>query len=704
MIDAALDRLNFAGWKRLPMIRQNEATECGNACLAMVAGFHGFKTDISSLRRRFPTSAQGMTLRMLAENAERLGFATRALKTDIDDLGKIQLPAILHWDLNHFVVLKDLDRKKVTIHDPAAGVVKLDREAVSKHFTGVLLELTPTSEFEQTTERSSLRLSSLWSRIQGLGSSIVQILLLSVVMQAYTLAAPQYMQIVIDTVLPAQDVDLLLILAIGFGLFLIINIGARILRRLVMLYAGSMMAYQVAINLFSHLARLPLPFFERRHIGDIVSRFGSVGPIKDFLIKGFATGIIDGVLVILTLTIMFIYSVQLAMISLAALVLYLVLRLAMFRAFRRASEDQIVTEATEQTNFMETVRGMPTIKAFAQEDQRKQRWQNLLADSVNQEVRVERLSIVFDASSGLIKGLEKVVIIYLAATMVMTGDFTVGMIFAFTAYRQQFVENSQRLVELIIEFKMLNLHLDRISDIALAEPEARTGQKLTLSNGAIEAKDLAFSFGEHLPDIFSGISLNVDAGDSVALVGPSGCGKTTLLKILMGLIPPNQGEVVVDGMPLAKIDPDTYRSQIGSVMQDDHLFAGSLAENISFFDLDPDMERIQECARIACVDDEIRGMVMGYETPVGDMGAALSGGQLQRVLLARALYRNPTILFIDEGTSHLDVTTEQAVNRAVRGLGITRIIVAHRPDTIDMAERVLEFHEGRLIERGAEAE
>lgn len=699
MTDSALDILNLPARRRLPNIRQNEATECGNACLAMIAGYHGFKTDISSLRRRFPTSAQGMTLRMLAENAERLGFATRALKADIGDLTKIRLPAILHWDLNHFVVLKELGRSKVTIHDPAAGVVKLDYEEVSKHFTGIVLELTPTSAFEPRTEGTRLGFSSLWSKLQGFGSAIVQILLLSVVMQAYMLAAPQYMQVVIDTVLPAQDLDLLAILALGFGLFLIVNIGAKVLRRLVMLYAGSMMAYQVAINLFSHLAKLPLRFFERRHIGDIVSRFGSIEPIRDFLVKGLATGIIDGALVILTLTIMFIYSVQLGLVSLTALILYLALRLVMFRAFRRASEDRIVTAATEQTNFMETVRGMPTIKAFAQEDQRKQRWQNLLADSVNQEVRVERLSIVFDASSGMIKGLEHVVIIYLAATMVMEGEFTVGMIFAYTAYRQQFVENSQRLVELIIDFKMLGLHLDRISDIALAEPEQRTGKRISISRGEVQASDLSFSFGDNMPAVFDGVSFNVAAGESIALIGPSGCGKTTLLKILMGLMAPERGEVRVDGTPLDKVDADSYRSQIASVMQDDHLFAGSLAENISFFDLDPDMERIRECARLACIDEEIESMVMGYETPVGDMGAALSGGQLQRVLLARALYRNPKILFVDEGTSNLDVEMEQAVNQAIRTLGVTRIIVAHRPETIAMADRVLEFQNGRIADR-----
>jgi len=699
MRDHRLSKLNFTGRARLPLIRQNEATECGNACLAMVAGFYGFETDIATLRRRFPVSAQGMTVRMLVDTAGRLGFATRALKAETEDLDKVRLPAILHWDFNHFVVLKSLTSKKVVVHDPATGAREMDYEEFGQHFTGVLLELTPTGEFEPADEREKLKFSSLWSRITGLRSSIVQILLLSIVMQAYTLAAPQYLQVVIDTVLPSQDLNLLVTLAIGFGLFVLVSVGATILRGLVILYAGSSMAYQVAINLFSHLSRLPLPFFERRHIGDIVSRFTSVGPIKDFLTQGVAAGIIDGLLVILTLVIMFLYSVQLALVSLAGFLFYLGLRLAMFRAFRRASEEKIITEATEQSNFMETVRGILTVKAFAREEQRLQRWQNLLADSVNQEVRVQRLTIVFDAAARLIRGVEHVILIYLAASMVLAGGFSVGMIFAFTAYRRQFVENSQNLVELVIEFRMLDLHLERISDIAMAEPEERGGERITVERGEIEAKNLSFSFGRELPPVFEGVSLRIEAGESVALVGPSGCGKTTLLKMAMGLIVPDRGEVFVDGASLRKADPAFYRRQVAAVMQDDHLFAGSLAENISFFDLDVDMDRVRDCARLASIDDEIREMAMGYETLVGDMGAALSGGQLQRVLLARALYRQPKILFVDEGTSHLDVETEKAVNQAIGSLGITRLIVAHRPDTIHMADRVLEFRGGTLVER-----
>jgi len=383
------------------------------------------------------------------------------------------------------------------------------------------------------------------------------------------------------------------------------------------------------------------------------------------------------------------------------MVIYLGLRLALFRTFRRASEELIVTGANENTNFIETVRGVLTVKAFAQEENRQQRWQNLLADTVNQSVRVQRLMIVFESGSTLIRGIENVLVVYLAARMVMEAEFTIGMIFAFMAYRTQFVDKVTNLVELLIEFRMLGLHLDRIADIATADPEPQDGESVRVTEGRIELRDLRFAYEPHLPPVISEVNLALDAGECIALVGPSGGGKTTLLKLMMGLMPSSSGEVFVDGTPLSRANPNQYRQQIACVMQDDTLFSGSLAENITFFDLDPDPAWMQHCARMASIHDDIQKMAMGYETPVGDMGSSLSGGQVQRVLLARALYKRPRILFIDEGTSHLDVATERTVNASVRGLGISRVMVAHRPETIRMADRVFMVADGHVREQPA---
>lgn len=681
----------FARPGALPMIRQSEAAECGNACLAMVAGSYGLRTDLTALRRRFPGSARGMTLRDLMQNATALGFATRAVKADLPQLRKLVLPAILHWDMNHFVVLAALGRRRVVVHDPAAGVRHLDWDEFGRHYTGVALQLTLTTDFVPQDDRTRLRLSSLWTRIQGLGRTIVQVVLLSLVLQAFLLAIPQYLQVVVDNVLPAFDADLLVVIALGFALFQLFAIAASALRDLVILHAGTAIAWQVSVNLFTHLLRLPLSYFERRHVGDIVSRFDSVEPIRDFLTRGVATGIIDGIMAIATLAMMFIYSPLLAILSLGALVIYLVVRLSLLPALRRRSEAEIVANAAENSSFIENARAMQTIKAYALEQQRQDRWQHFLTASFNQRIRVQRLQIGFSNLEEAIEGLSHILIIYVAATMAMQTQITIGMIFAFMAYRAQFNENVTRLIQLLIDFRMLDLHLERLADIVTAPTEARGGAAVPVRAGRIELRGVCFGYDAGQPDTISDVDLVIQPGESVGIIGPSGSGKTTLLKLMMGLLRPSRGAVLIDGADLAQADMTGYRRQIASVLQEDQLFSGSIADNIALFDPAPDMDWIVDCATRACIHDDISTMPMRYETLVGDMGSTLSAGQVQRLLLARALYVRPKILFIDEGTSNLDVATEKRVNDAIGQLGITRVVVAHRPETIRSLGRVIDL-------------
>jgi ATP-binding cassette, subfamily B, bacterial CvaB/MchF/RaxB len=682
----------------LPMIRQTEVAECANACLAMVAVSYGLQTDMAALRRRFPGSARGVTLRNLMENATAIGFTTRALKVDIDHLEKVVRPAILHWDLNHFVVLAEITNKVAVVHDPAFGIRKLSLEELGKHYTGIALELVPRSDSRPRDERTKIGLSSLWTRINGLSRAIIQVLLLSAVILGFTLAIPQYLQTVIDHVLPSSDRSLLVVIAIGFALFQIFSIAASALRSMVLLHAGTTMAYHISINLFSHLLRLPLPYFARRHVGDIVARFGSIEPIKDFLTQGVTSGIIDGVMAIGTLVLMFFYSPALAFLSLGALLLILLFRLVLFPAFFRATESEIVANAAESSAFIENMRGMQTIKAFAIERTRQERWQHFLTASFNERVRVQKFEIGFSTFEDLVEGLSQILIVFVAARMALQGDLTIGMIFAFMAYRDHFNSSLTSLIDLIIEFRMLRLHLDRLSDIATTNPDPSGGINIKIEIGKIEFQSVSFRYDDGQPEVIDNASFVINKGESVGLIGPSGSGKTTLLKMMMGLLPKAGGEILIDDVSLSRLDPHIVRSQIASVMQDDLLFSGSIADNISLFDPTPDVDWIHHCAKLACIHDDIIGMSMGYETLVGDMGSSLSGGQVQRILLARALYRRPAILFIDEGTSNLDVATERMVSIAIQDLGITRVVVAHRPNTIQSLDRLLEVKDAQVVE------
>ena len=688
------------------MVRQNETAECGLACLAMVAGFHGLRTDVAALRRRFPTSAAGVTLSAIMEMAARLELNCRALKVPLDEIRKLTTPAIVHWDMHHFVVLKFAGAKSMVVHDPAAGARRYTRDAFSTHFTGVALELHPTKRFETADERARLRLIHLWTRIRGVKRTFAQAFALSAILQLVVLVSPFYLQLTVDEVLVKFDADLLLVLAFGFGGLALLNAVAGLLRGYVLLYFGNMLNYQMVSNLFAHLIQLPADFFEKRHMGDLVSRFGSVGPIRSLFTEGLVAAAIDGVMAMATLIMMFVYSPLLASIALVALVLYLTLRIAAYAPLRERNEDAIVFHAREQSFFMETVRGILSIKLFGREPDRRRLWQNLFADAVNADVRVQKLGIWFGLGNSLIFGIEHVVLIYVAVKMTLGAEFTVGMIFAYMAYKQQFTDKAIALVERMIEFRMLELHLSRISDIALAErepaallPSASGGDEPL--RGALRLEGVCYRYGEALPDVLGGVSIDIAAGETVAFVGPSGSGKTTLTKIMLGLFEPTAGRVLVDGRTLADVGVGEYRRQVGSVMQEDALFAGSIAENIAFFDPRIDMARVVDAATLACIHREIVAKPMRYETLVGDMGSALSGGEKQRILLARALYRRPKILFMDEGTSSLDVATERDVSASIRSLGVTRIIVAHRPETIRAADRVAALVDGRLVSADA---
>ncbi len=695
--------LNFSVARRTPLILQSETAECGLACLAMVAGHYGHQVDLATLRARHAISLRGSTLADLMRLAGCLHLTPRPLRLDLEHLAQLRLPCVLHWNLDHFVVLTRVRGDRLTIHDPAAGRQEITLEKFSKHFTGVALELAPTPEFVARKERRSVRLTSLIGRLPGLGEAMGQVLALALVLQLFLLLAPFYMQWVVDEALVAQDQDLVTVLGAGFLLLALLQAGVTALRAWVLMVLGTSLNLQLLTNLFRHLIRLPMAWFEKRHMGDVVSRFESVNVIQRTLTGGFLEALIDGVMVLVTLAMMLLYSVTLTLVVLAAAAGYAVLRFTLYQPLRTATEEQIVRGARRNSHFLETVRGMQSIRLFAHEGPRAAAWQNLAVEEFNAGIRTQRLGILYQAANGVLFGIENVVTIWLGARLVLegpaAGGFTVGMLFAFVAYKAQFVQRVGALVEKGLELRMLGLHTERIADVALTSPEAVEQDSLAAGEppaGALAVRGLAFRYGEAEPLVLENVDFEIQAGESVAIVGPSGCGKTTLVKLMLGLLQPTAGVIEADGTPLARLGLARYRGAVASVMQDDQLFAGSIAENIAFFDSQPDPEAIEQAARLAAIHEEITRMPMQYNTLVGDMGTVLSGGQKQRVLLARALYRQPRILFLDEATSHLDVARERSVNEAIRGMKLTRVIVAHRPETIASADRVIVLQGGRV--------
>ena len=692
VVMGVLDELNLGFSKKLPLILQTEAAECGLACLAMVAGYHGFQTNLPNLRRRFTVSLKGLHLPQLLQIAGRMSMSCRPLRVELETLERLNLPAILHWNLNHFVVLKGIKGNKLVIHDPSAGLQVLSMEEASKHFTGVALELEPKLGFKKRKERQSIRLRGLMGRVRGLKTSLIQVLVLALSLEIFALLGPFLTQWIVDDALVSGDKDLLTVVALGILLLGVAKVAVSFVRSWVLLHLGTTMNVQWIANVVEHMLRLPISFFEKRHMGDIVSRFGSVGAIQQTLTTSFIAGILDGLMAVVTLILMFIYSSTLGFVALAGVVLYGVLRLARYDSLRMASEGQIVRQARQQSHFMETVRGVQAIKIFNRQADRKSRYLKLVVDSTNSAIEIQRLNISFQTVNSLLVAVEGVLILWLGSKSVLDGAFTVGMLMAFIAYKDQFTSRIMSLIDKGIELRMLRLHGERLSDIVLAEPEEDLLQPFFASEGiqpSLELRNVKFRYADGEPWVVDDLSMTVAAGESVVLVGPSGCGKTTLLKIMLGQLNPVEGEVLVGGMPLRQVGLTHYRDMIGAVMQDDRLFAGSLADNICFFDNLSDQQHIEHCAKLAKIHADILKMPMGYNTLVGDMGTTLSGGQKQRVFLARALYKRPNILFLDEATSHLDTALERDINAAIAELNLTRIVIAHRPDTIAASGRVV---------------
>jgi ATP-binding cassette subfamily B protein RaxB len=694
-----LSSIRFGAERRLPMFLQTEAAECGLASLGMIACFHGHRFDLAGLRRRFTVSLKGSTLAYLMQVAGRLHLAPRALRLELDELPQLQAPCILHWDLNHFVVMKSADGRGAVIHDPAFGVRRLSTAQVSKHFTGIALELSPTQEFHPADDRRRVHLRDLLGPVVGLKRSLAQVFALALALQAIAIVSPFYMQWAVDGAVVSADRDLLTVLGLGFLMLAIVQVALTVLRSWVVLYLSTTLNLQWIANVFSHLLRLPVSYFEKRHLGDVVSRFGAVNNIQRTLTSSFVEALIDGVMAIATLAMMVLYSASLTLVAVSSVAFYGILRWIFYDPLKRATEEHIVHSAKQQSHFLETVRGVQSIKLFGRQEERRSRWLNLVVDAVNQDLATQKLGLGFRSANGLVFGVERIAIVWLGALLVLDSAFSVGMLFAFMAYKEQFSARVAGLIDKMIDLKMLNLQGERLADIVLTAPEEESP---TAPHDAIDASvkvnGLSFRYSDMEPFVLLNCSFAVAPGESVAIVGPSGGGKTTLIKLMLGLLAPTDGKIFAGGIDIQKLGIDRYRKLVGTVMQDDQLFAGSIADNICFFDPSPDQAAVEHFARLASVHDDIAAMPMGYNTLIGDMGAALSGGQKQRILLARALYKQPRILFLDEATSALDVYKERAVNDAIRSLKLTRIIIAHRPETIASAERVIVLQSGKVTQ------
>jgi len=697
--------LNWGFRRKLELVRQTESAECGVACLAMIAGWHGYKTNLSHLRQLCGVTQHGMSFSNLIECAELLNLSGRALRLELDELNQLTLPCILHWNANHFIVLKSVSKKRVEIYDPAIGVLQLPFSEVSKCFTGIALELTPTHKFEKKNDKNKIKLRELIGKTVGLKSALLRIFFFAMVLESLALIGPLLNQIVIDEVLVGQDSDLLTLIIISMLMLTVLQTLIGLVRQLSVISMSVNFNMQWTANVFHHLIRLPIDWYEKRNIGNVSAKFDAINTIQGTLTNSTLQALLDTILAVSTLSMMMFYNVKLSIVSIISAVIYALLRFMWYGAIRQAEEDSWIANTEESSHFLETIRGIMSLKVNNALTYRESSWKNLNVKRRNAQLKEDKLYMSYGLASSLIGSLVSAAILWFGAKTVMSGEFTIGMLVAFMSYQSRFSMSIYSLINKGFEYKILDVQNERLADIVLTEKSDLTiidfvgtiptvlnrDNLLTTEPAVLKVSNLAFSYGRGEREIFSNLSFDVKNNEVIALTGPSGCGKTTLIKLLLGLYKPNSGEISIFGISDQHPNYQSVRDGIGVVLQDDDLFSGSLLDNITFFSSDSDLDRVVNCAKLVEIHEEIEKLPMGYNTLTGEMGNTLSGGQKQRVLLARALYKSPRLLILDEATSNLDVTNESLISNTIKRLNLPVLLIAHRPETIASADRIINL-------------
>jgi len=665
----------------------------------MVANYLGVGADLVALRRRHPTSLKGATLKDITTICDSLKLSTRAVTCRMSDLRRLRTPCLLHWGFNHFVVLKSARRNHLVIHDPARGIVKEPLEIAKDTFTGVALEISRGQGFRKSRQLPRLTLSALLPADVEIVRKLSAGLLLALICELLVLASPFYLQVVIDQVLGKGDHLLLNTLAVGFAVLLLFQVVANTMRQLTFQYLSQVSVFDITARVLHKLLRLPLTYFRSRDLGDVQHRVQSLRRVQDFIVHSAPALLLDVLFIVLITALMAMYEMKLTILAIAATVVWCLWRTAMLPLRLRLSSDIALSESSVQTHFLETLRAVQTIKMANGEAARQSEWRNLFANGINEKIRAGNLMILDSALGQLLFQGLRVVSIYLLAERGLDGRMSIGMISAFVAYLGMFMTRAGGIVDRVIEYRLLDVPLNRLADIVFNENEADGHRKGVVADSrhGIELRNVAFCYVPGEPWVLSNCSCRIPANGFTAIAGCSGTGKSTLLRIMAGVESLSVGEALVGGLAVSDWHVPDLRRELATVFQEDCLLKGSVAENIAVFETNIDFGRVRQAAKNACIDAEIESLPMGYQTRIGDLGSSLSKGQIQRILLARAFYREARVLLLDEATSGLDSVSEKRVIDSISRLDVTRVVITHSDQVLQAAHEVLWLHDGKLL-------
>jgi HlyB family type I secretion system ABC transporter len=689
------------------MIHQLSMVECGAACLAMILSYHGRKTTVSECRERCGPGRDGLTAKGIIRAARDFGLKARAFSVKPADLNHIPLPVIAHWQGNHFVVIERQNGDAVHVVDPSGGRRKLRRAEFDESFSGVVVAFEPGLDFKpepyQGRPRWTGYLKSMLA-MSGAKRALARILLASLLLQVLALLMPAFTKVVVDKVLPQHLSHLMPILGIGMILLAAGQIVTGYFRSLLMIHLRSQLDSQLMLRFVRHLLSLRFCFFQQRTSGDLLMRLGSNSLIRELLTSQILSVILDGLFVLGYLAILLGLAPFVGLVVIGLGLIQITIVLLGRTRLRLVMQRDLATKADEQSYLVEAMKGMSFLKVSGAEERAFDRWSALFYEQLSATIQRGRFSAMIEAAMGALRTLSPLLLLWLGATAVLDGKMSLGTMLALNAVAASFLAPLTTLASNAQQLQVAGANIERIADVLEAEPEQDTLGLSRRLSGRIVVERVSFRYNADSPEVLREISFGVEPGQKIALVGATGSGKSTLAMLLLGLHRPAEGEVFYDGVPLGDMNYRNLRSQIGVVQQEPFLFSGSIRQNIAFIKPDSSLADVIEAARTAEMHDEICRMPMVYDTLLAEGGTTMSGGQRQRLALARAMVHKPAILILDEATSHLDVLTESRVDRNLSSLACTRLVIAHRLSTVRNADLILVLDSGRIVEHGSHQE
>ena len=698
-------------WFRFPFLKQHDQSDCGAACLGMICKYYKMPIGLNRLRDMSNVSRYGTSMAALAEAAETIGFVTRGVRTGYEALMRTELPSILHWEGNHFVVLYQINKKEVKIADPGVGIRKLSRAEFEKGWTNraLLLEYTDQVAENEPSQSSFKRFFPLVRPYTGI---LIEVLLASLVLSLFGLASPIFMQTIVDQVLVHHDEDLLNLMLVGMVVVALFQMGTSTLRVYLIGYVSARLSIAMLSRFYRHLLALSMRFFALRRTGDLTTRFRENATIQRLLTDTTVSAVLDFIMLFVYLGLMFYYNAELTLVMLIFVPLSVGLTLIYTPILKAFSQRAFLARAEQSSVLIDSLHGIDVVKASAVERATRWHWEGKFTKEIQIGFQRLKMQMLFGAGGRMINLLSSTVILWYGASLVIAGDLSVGQLMAFNALIGNVMGPIMGLIGIWPQVQEARIALDRLNDVydTQMEDARQQGQGLILKHlvgrVAFEGVFFRYGVGSDEPYVLNNIDLTLEPGQKVAIVGRSGAGKTTLVKLVPRLFDPSEGRVTLDGMDVRDLDPHWLRRQVGMVMQEPFLFSGTIAENIAIGLSDANMDRILEVAKLSCVHDFVSDMPLGYETKVGEQGVGLSGGQRQRIAIARALYCDPKILIFDEATNALDTDSEQAI-QANLDLFLddrTALIIAHRLSTVRDADAIVVLDKGHIVEMGTHDE